>query len=188
MNTENKNPKLSECIEYITLKSHEFNIPVRLSLATAWIESHFVQFNPDGSVLCNPSGNDFGIMQINIGLKAGVTNWGFINNNDWERLLVDWKFNIDVGLSELQSCYVLASSSEEIENGFAHFRVLTAEECIARAAYSAYNGGPQNLTRYRTQLSKPIDYKINPYVNSDGYDIRDINFWNIYYLKLWEKS
>lgn len=187
MKIEYKNPSKSECIEYITMKSNEMNIPVRLALATAWVESAFTQFNRAGSTLCNPSGKDFGIMQINICLKSGASDWGFISDDDWERLLVDWKFNMDIGLLELQKCYRLACNSDEIKLGMKHFRGSSKEECIARASYSAYNGGPQKIDRYRTPLSKPFNYKSNPYINFDGYDTRDITFWNIYRLKLWGK-
>lgn len=186
MKIKYENPSKTDCMNYLIEKSNELNIPTQLALATAWIESRFTQFRADGSTLCNTYSNDFGIMQITIGAKIGESNWGYINNDDWERLLVDWRFNIDVGLNELQDCYFLAYNFNEIMQGLSHFKSLTFEDCIARASYSAYNGGPQKIARYRTPVTKPIDIKKYPFVNADGYDNRDINFWNIYRLKSWQ--
>lgn len=175
MKSINENPSKSECIHYITNQSEKLHIPTRLALATAWIESCFTQFKSDGTVLCNPSGNDFGLMQINLGHKEGITLWGRLTEDDWQKVLTDWKFNTMVGLTELQNCYLLASSEQELNKGLMHFKELTAEQCSARAAYSAYNAGPHNMNRYRTPQN----------TSSYGYDLRDINFWYIYTLQTW---
>ncbi|QSX06995.1 transglycosylase SLT domain-containing protein [Sedimentibacter sp. zth1] len=188
MAIESKNPTNKECIKYITDKSNQLGIPARLSLATAWIESGFTQFDYLGNTLRNPTSNDFGIMQITIGAKMCMSDWGYISNKDWDRLLIDWKFNIDIGLSELKSCYELScNSTEEIQIGCKHFNGITTEDCIARATYSAYNAGPNNISRYRTPFIVLTSKTEKPYIYENRYDYRDINFWTIYSCKSWEK-
>lgn len=169
LNTTGVNPTKQEVADYITGQCRAIGIPAELGLATAATESDLTQFNKEGMPLrgSNSDSTDWGIMQIND--KA----WG--DTYDFNRIKSDWKYNVRAGLQILKDSYDTATQSNEGSKG-----TNSSLENLARAAYSGYNAGTGNIWRYRT----PIDDapKTGPYdvLSNEGYDIRDIRFWNNY--------
>ena len=92
------NPTKQEAIAYIAKKANEYAIPVDLALAVAWTENKMRHFKEDGTSGPNASG-DYGLMQINIQHKKGMTN------EKWNKIETDWRANIDYGLIVLKEKY-----------------------------------------------------------------------------------
>jgi hypothetical protein len=101
--------------------------------ATAWQESCWRQFvRKDGAVtyILSPT-NDVGMMQINARVWRGFF--------DVEKLRWNAAYNVGAGaeiLYQLLGRYGVREASARLDNA-------------ARAAYSAYNGGPARFQRYR---------------------------------------
>lgn len=167
--TPGVNPTKQEVTNYITEQCRAIGIPAELGLATAATESDLTQFNKDGMPLrgSNSDSTDWGIMQIND--KA----WG--DTFDFNRIKSDWKYNVRAGLQILKDSYDAAAQNNEGGKG-----ANSSLENMARAAYSGYNAGTGNIWRYRTPIGDAP--KIGPYdvLSNEGYDIRDIRFWNNY--------
>lgn len=167
--TPGVNPTRQEVADYITEQCQAIGIPTQLGLATAATESDLKQFNKDGMTLrgSNSDSTDWGIMQVND--KA----WGDIF--DFSRIKSDWKYNVRAGLQILKDSYNAAAKNNEGSKG-----ANSSLENLARAAYSGYNAGTGNIWRYRTSIDNAP--KMGPYdvLSNEGYDIRDIRFWNNY--------
>jgi hypothetical protein len=167
--TSGVNPTKQEVTDYITEQCRITGLPEQLGLATAATESNLTQFNKDGTPLCssNPDSADWGIMQIND--KA----WG--DTYDFNRIKSDWRYNIRAGLQILRSSYDAAVKHQEGIKG-----ANRTDENLARAAYSGYNAGTGNLWRYRTPVDDAPKTGLYDVLNNEGFDIRDIRFWNNY--------
>jgi hypothetical protein len=167
--TPGVNPTKQEVADYITEQCRALGIPAELGMATATTESDLTQFNKDGMPLggSNSDSTDWGIMQIND--KA----WG--DTYDFNRIKSDWKYNVRAGLQILKNSYDAAARNNEGDKG-----ANSSLENLARAAYSGYNAGTGNIWRYRTSIDDAP--KTGPYdvLSNEGYDIRDIRFWNNY--------
>ncbi len=167
--TPGYNPTKQEVADYITEQCQIIGIPAQLGLATAATESNLNQFNKDGTPLrgSNSDSTDWGIMQVND--KA----WGDVF--DFNRIKTDWKYNVRAGLQILKDSYDSAVKNNESSKG-----ANSSMENLARAAYSGYNAGAGNVWRYRTTIEDAP--KTGPYdvLSNEGYDIRDIRFWNHY--------
>ena len=173
------NPTKQEAIAYIAKKANEYAIPVDLALAVAWTENKMRHFKEDGTSGPNASG-DYGLMQINIQHKKGMTN------EKWNKIEADWRANIDYGLIVLKEKYNEALLEGEGDKGSDSF-----EENLARSAYSLYNSGSA-FFRYRMTYEeakstyanhKKYGRLIEGYYNGprnrkgyEGYDNRDIDF------------
>jgi hypothetical protein len=163
------NPTKQQVAEYIIEQCREIGIPEQLGLATASTESEMTQFNKNGVPYQNnnPSSTDWGIMQIND--KA----WG--DRYDLNLLKTDWKYNVRAGLQILKNSYDIAIKNSEGNKGPG-----ATNQNLARAAYSGYNAGPANVWRYRTPIQEAPKTGLYDVLNKEGYDIRDIRFWDNY--------
>lgn len=167
--TSGVNPGKEQISAYITEQCQQIGLPAQLGLATAMTESDLTQFDKNGAPYrnSNPDSTDWGIMQIND--KA----WG--ERFDFNRIKSDWKYNIRAGLQVLKTCFDAALNNNEASKGDnASFQNL------ARAAYSGYNAGVANLWRYRTPITNAAKTASYDVINNEGYDLRDIRFWNNY--------
>ncbi|MFZ5985824.1 MAG: peptidoglycan DD-metalloendopeptidase family protein [Bacillota bacterium] len=200
-------PTRTQIVNYIIKRCREIGIPENMGLATAWTESEMTQFNSKGSTFI--AGKDHGLMQINIGHKKGASDWGKLDESEWNKILVNWRFNVDYGLNYLKYCYDTAKKANEDEKGYQEaikktYSIFWAsglikEQNLARAAYSMYNA---NVTwRYRTKKTDAPDpskyskliiaYRNKkPIYGADGklvveYDARDKNFWDHYRRMPW---
>lgn len=127
-----QNPSRAEAISYITEQAKANGLPPELALATAMTESNMRQFKKDGSPVINVNkggSRDIGMFQIN------ERQWG--KKYDTERLAEDWKYNARAGVEILKGAY--------------EYAVRQKEPDPIRAAYSVYNGGPDDVSRYRTE-------------------------------------
>ncbi|MCL4514279.1 MAG: RHS domain-containing protein [Firmicutes bacterium] len=140
------NPTPKEVEDYIRQKAREMQIPVEIALATAKQESMLKQFDSQGQPLRNPGTPDWGLMQIN----EGTANL-LLNSFDINRLKWDWKYNVDCGMKVLKESYNAAR------------KIYKDPDSIARGTYGYYNGGPDAIRRWETEI-----------------DDRDIGFWNYY--------
>jgi hypothetical protein len=163
------NPTKQQVVDYIYKQCREIGIPERLGLATASTESEMTQFNKDGTPYrhSNPGSTDWGIMQIND--KA----WG--ERYDLDRIKTDWQYNVRAGLEILKYSYDAAVKNGEGDKGPG----VTIQN-LARAAYSGYNAGVANVWRYRTPVHDATKTGSYDVLNNEGYDLRDIRFWDNY--------
>jgi len=163
------NPSKEQIVDYITGQCKQIGIPAQLGLATAVTESDLTQFDKNGGPFrhSNPDSTDWGIMQIND--KA----WG--DTYDFNRIKSDWKYNIRAGLQVLKTCFDAALNNNEANKG-----TNNSFQNLARAAYSGYNAGITNLGRYRTPIDNAVKTASYDVINNEGYDLRDIQFWNNY--------
>jgi len=115
--TPGVNPTKQQVVNYVTNKAEEMNIPIQLALATAWTENRFTHFNSNGISGPNASG-DYGLMQVNIAHKVGGSSWGWISEEDWEKVENDWTFNIDIGLQIHSDTYTTAKNKDDLVNGW----------------------------------------------------------------------
>jgi|WetSurMetagenome_2_1015567.scaffolds.fasta_scaffold02980_7 hypothetical protein len=159
------NPK-QEIIDYINYVCDKKGLPRQIGLAIAWTESDMTQFNKNNNTYFNKNkdgSTDWGIMQIN--------DVAWKNDFNFDRIKSDWKYNIEIGLSIAIVNYNKAVKSNE--------------ENIIKATHSGYNAGEGFIWRYRfTKQEAPNKNCYGELVN--GYDIRDINFWNNYINSPWE--
>lgn len=116
----------------------------KLVLATAWQEScwrQFVVLNKRIEPLISSSG-DIGLMQVNERVWRGFY--------DLQKLRWDINYNSASGAEILLSYmvkYALKNGEQNQPGGVAN---------LARASYSAYNGGPSQVSRYRRSgVAKP---------------------------------
>jgi soluble lytic murein transglycosylase-like protein len=113
-----------------------------LVLATAWQESCWRQFVRKGGKMVpvrSPVGS-IGIMQVNERVWRGVY--------DRRGLQGDIAYNARAGSEVLLHYlrdYAIAKHEDSLPGGLAN---------LARATYAVYNGGPQQLTRYRARTTK----------------------------------
>ena len=113
-----------------------------LVLATAWQESCWRQFVRKGGKMVplrSPVGS-IGIMQVNERVWRGVY--------DRRGLQGDIAYNARAGSEVLLHYlrdYAIAKREDSRPGGLAN---------LARATYAVYNGGPQQLTRYRARTTK----------------------------------
>jgi hypothetical protein len=116
---------------------HRAGIPA-LIRATAWKESCWRQFTgtPDNPRVMTSSAGALGIMQIHGRVWRGVY--------DLDRLAADIRYNIAAGVDILHHYLV----DYAIRRG-EHNQPPGGTESLVRATYSAYNGGPSHLSRYR---------------------------------------
>ncbi|HBE77739.1 MAG TPA: hypothetical protein DDW65_08120 [Firmicutes bacterium] len=163
------NPTKQQVADYVVEQCREIGVPEQLGLATAFTESEMTQFNKDGTVYhgSNPDSTDWGIMQIND--KA----WG--DRFDMNRLRTDWQYNVRAGLQILKNSYDTAIKNSEADKGPG-----PANQNLARAAYSGYNAGEASQWRYRTPVQEAPKRGSYDVLNHEGYDLRDIRFWDNY--------
>ena len=99
---------------------------------TAWQESCWRQYVKKGTPLASATG-DLGLMQVNRNTWRGVY--------DLKGLSGDLQYNSNAG-GEILLCYLTRHAMRKSED-------KQAGGNLARATYSAYNGGPGALGRYR---------------------------------------
>jgi len=109
----------------------------KLLLTTAWQESCWRQYDVKHNkiVPLRSSTNDTGIMQINEKVWRGLVD---VNKLRW-----DMAYNIKSGsniLLNYMTRYAIKRGEDKQRGGI---------DNIARATYSAYNGGPSQVSRYR---------------------------------------
>jgi len=109
----------------------------QLILTTAWQESCWRQYEVKHNkiVPLRSSTNDTGIMQINEKVWRGLV--------DVQKLRWDTAYNIKTGgniLLNYMTRYAIKRGEHRRQGGI---------ENLARATYSAYNGGPSQISRYR---------------------------------------
>lgn len=150
-------PKNNELDTYLTLigqlltdvSDHEINnkkIPQRfrkiyenLVLATAWQESCWRQYaSQKGKItpLRSPAGS-VGLMQVNLHVWRGVYDAGSLQDNIG--------YNARAG-NEILVHYLVDYAIKKREH-----EVSGGDENLARSAYAMYNGGPGQLSRYRSK-------------------------------------
>ncbi|HEX3047273.1 MAG TPA: transglycosylase SLT domain-containing protein [Bacillota bacterium] len=167
--TRGVNPTQPQVTSYITEQCRQMGIPVQLGLATAATESGMLQFNKDGTPLKsgNPDSTDWGLMQIN------DRAWGDVY--DFNLIKSDWKYNIRAGLQILKDSFDAALQNNEGSKG-----ANNSLQNLIRAAYSGYNAGTGNIWRYRTPVNEAPQTSSYDVLNHEGYDLRDIRFWENY--------
>lgn len=137
-----------------TLRQHRLEpdhqeIYEKLVLATAWQEScwrQFVVVNKQISPLRSSSG-DIGLMQVNERVWRGFY--------DLQKLRWDINYNSAAGseiLLDYLVKYALRRGEQKQPGGLAN---------LARATYSAYNGGPGQVSRYRSAKAAAPHKKID---------------------------
>ncbi len=112
-----------------------------LVMATAWQESCWRQYVVDGKkiVPLHSTTGDTGIMQVNEKVWRGFV--------DVQKLRWEVAYNIQFGsqvLLDYLTRYALKSGEHKHPGGL---------DNLARASYSAYNGGPGQISRYRNGKS-----------------------------------
>jgi hypothetical protein len=116
----------------------------QIVLTAAWQESCWRQFIKRGTPIVSATG-DLGLMQVN------RNTWR--NLYDLKRLTGDIEYNGNAGgeiLLYYLSRYALRKNEEQQPGGH-----------LARATYSAYNGGPGHLSRYRAAKQNPELKKVD---------------------------
>jgi len=121
----------------------------KLLLATAWQESCWRQYVVNsGRIEPLRSGTgDVGLMQINEKVWRGFY--------DIQKLRWDIAYNSRAGAEILHNYlvkYALKKGEHKRSGGI---------DNLARASYSAYNGGPSQITRYRTSNAAPTHKKVD---------------------------
>lgn len=128
-----------QTIEKSKLTPQQQSVFKKLILATAWQESCWRQYivKKKKIVPLQSSSGDTGIMQIN------ETVWrGFV---DLHKLRWDIAYNVSSGsgiLLNYMTRYAIANGEHKRHGGI---------DNLARATYSAYNGGPGKVSRYRNK-------------------------------------
>jgi len=128
----------------------------RMVWATAWQESCWRQYMVKDSkrVPLRSNSGDVGLMQINERVWRGFF--------DQQKLRWDITYNVDAGTRILRDYlvkYALRKGEHHQPGGLQN---------LARASYSAYNGGPSQVARYRRVNPAPYHRKV------------DSAFWNKY--------
>ena len=132
----------------VNISSEVASVYQRLVLATAWQESCWRQYIVQKRKLVplRSDSGDVGLMQV--------------NERVWRGLYANHKLRWDIGYnaragSEILLKYLVdyALPKGEHKQGDIH--------CLARAAYSAYNGGPGQLRRYRNLNAPAMHRKID---------------------------
>lgn len=121
----------------------------KLVLATAWQESCWRQYVVEGDQLVplRSSTGDVGLMQINERVWRGFY--------DLQRLRWDIDYNSRAG-AEVLLDYLVKYAIRRNEHQHAG-----GVENLARASYSAYNGGPSQASRYRSANASPYQRKVD---------------------------
>lgn len=88
---KNENPSRTEVEDELKKVSTKYDIPLRALLALISTESDFRQYGPDGLPLINsnPKSSAAGLGQV-------TRTTADLYNEDYSRLLEDWKYNLDV--------------------------------------------------------------------------------------------
>ena len=120
-----------------------------LVLTTAWQESCWRQYviKQNQRVPLSSGTGDVGIMQINERVWRGFYN---IHKLRW-----DINYNVTAGSEVLLNYllkYAIRKKEDQHQGGL---------DNLARATYSAYNGGPSQLSRYRKSKAHPPHKKID---------------------------
>jgi soluble lytic murein transglycosylase-like protein len=121
----------------------------KLLLATAWQESCWRQYVVKNNKIApiSSSTGDTGIMQINERVWRGFV--------DPHKLRWDIAYNVNSGsdiLLNYMTRYAIAKAEHERHGGI---------DNLARATYSAYNGGPGKVSRYRSRQVSQAHRKID---------------------------
>jgi hypothetical protein len=121
-----------------------------LVLTTAWQEScwrHYVVSDDRKLVPLRSGSGDVGLMQINERVWRGFY--------DQQRLRWDIDYNSSAGAEVLIDYllkYAIRKGEHQQPGGISN---------LARASYSAYNGGPSRLTRYRSSAASAYGQKVD---------------------------
>jgi len=120
-----------------------------LVLATAWQESCWRQYvvEDDQIVPLRSSTGDVGLMQINERVWRGFY--------DLQKLRWDIDYNSRAGAEVLLDYlvkYAISRNEHKHDGGL---------DNLARASYSAYNGGPGKVSRYRSANASPYQRKVD---------------------------
>lgn len=132
-----------QTVEKSTLTTQQQAVFKELLLATAWQESCWRQYvvKKNKVVPISSSTGDTGIMQINERVWRGFV--------DPHKLRWDIAYNVKSGgkiLLNYMTRHAIANEEHKRHGGI---------DNLARATYSAYNGGPGKISRYRSnQVSK----------------------------------
>lgn len=121
----------------------------KMVLATAWQESCWRQYVVKSKKLepLRSGSGDVGLMQINERVWRGIYNL--------QKLRWDIGYNSDAGAEVLMDYmvkYALKRAEHQRPGGLNN---------LARASYSAYNGGPSQVTRYRRSDVAPAWQKVD---------------------------
>ena len=158
-------PRKSELPEYLTIirdlltdsanssaETNKLDDPVKklfqdLVLATAWQESCWRQYVIKNRkvVTLRSSTSDTGLMQINEPVWRGLYNT--------QKLRWDTAYNVRAGVEVLHRYlvrYSLKRGEQKHKGGL---------DNLARSAYSAYNGGPDQTSRYRDPRTPSVHKK-----------------------------
>ena len=142
------NQNTDSLLKGVNISSEVASVYQRLVLATAWQESCWRQYIVQKRKLVplRSDSGDVGLMQV--------------NERVWRGLYANHKLRWDIGYnaragSEILLKYLVsyALPKGEHKQGDIH--------CLARAAYSAYNGGPGQLSRYRNLNAPAMHRKID---------------------------
>ena len=132
-----------------TLTQQQQVVFTKLLLATAWQESCWRQYvvKKNKVVPISSSTGDTGIMQINEKVWRGFV--------DLHKLRWDIAYNVNSG-SEILLNYMTRNAIKNAEH-----KQHGGIDNLARATYSAYNGGPGKVSRYRSNKVSKEHRKID---------------------------
>jgi septal ring-binding cell division protein DamX len=132
-----------------TLTPQQQRVFKKLLLATAWQESCWRQYivKKNKIVPISSSTGDIGIMQINEKVWRGFV--------DPHKLRWDFAYNVNSG-SEILLNYMTRNAITNAEH-----KQHGGIDNLARATYSAYNGGPGKVSRYRSNKVSKEHRKID---------------------------
>jgi hypothetical protein len=132
--------------KYRLTEEHE-TLARQITLAVGWQETCWRQFIKKGNLLMpvTSSSGALGLMQIS------PHTWR--NLYDMKQLGADIEYNGDAG-AEILLYYLTRFALKKNED-------KQPGGDLARATYSAYNGGPSQLSRYRAATPKPESKKID---------------------------
>jgi len=136
-------------LEKYTLDQAYYPLFKNLVLATAWQESCWQQYVIEEGQIAplRSSSGDVGLMQINERVWRGFY--------DLQKLRRDIAYNSAAGVEVLLDYLVKHAIRREehlLEGGL---------DNLARASYSAYNGGPSKTSRYRRQDASAYQKKVD---------------------------
>jgi septal ring-binding cell division protein DamX len=132
----------------VNISSQTASVYKNLVLAAAWQESCWRQYIVEGRKLAplRSDSGDVGLMQINERVWRG-----FYSRH---KLKWDINYNVRAGCEILMKYLVdYALTKDEHKRGNVHY--------LARAVYSAYNGGPSQISRYRNPKAPASHKKID---------------------------
>ncbi len=140
---------VDKTLQTYALESKYRELYRKLVLATAWQESCWRQYvvESDKRVPLRSGTGDVGLMQINERVWRGIY--------DLQRLRWDIAYNGEAGAEVLLDYlvkYALRKGEHQHSGGLNN---------LARASYSAYNGGPRQVSRYRRSDVKPHWKKVD---------------------------